>query len=74
MVFDNSLYYQEGIYRTPYLMQVFTHNEVILKEKRLLLIDAHKKSGHKIRSSAHGGISIEPLQDLLTFIRSINVA
>ncbi len=38
-VFDNGLYYQDRIYRTPYLMQTFTHNALTLKHKSLLVID-----------------------------------
>ena len=36
MVFDNSLYYQEGVYRTPFVMPIFEHNTLILKQNRLL--------------------------------------
>jgi hypothetical protein len=32
-------YYKEGVYRTPYLMSTFSHNTLILKEKKLLIID-----------------------------------
>ena len=38
-MFDCSLYYKEGVNRTPYLMPTFSHNELILKEKKLLIID-----------------------------------
>ena len=38
-VFDNSLSYRDGVYRTPSLHQLFRHNELILKEKRLLFIE-----------------------------------
>ena len=40
MLFDNRLYYQNKAYRTSYLMPAFSHNLLILKEKRLLYIDA----------------------------------
>ena len=40
MLFDSRLYYQNHTYRTPYIMPVFTHNLLILKEKRLLYVDA----------------------------------
>ncbi len=37
MVFDNNLYYQEGIYRTPIMMDIFTHNSWEMKEKGITL-------------------------------------
>jgi site-specific DNA recombinase len=38
-VFNNQLYYQENIYRTPYLMEIFKPKALILKEKRLLIYE-----------------------------------
>jgi site-specific DNA recombinase len=38
-VFDRSLYYANGCYRTPFLHPLFSHNAVALSEKRLLLIE-----------------------------------
>jgi len=38
-VFDNSLYYRNKIYRTPFLMEPFTHNALEMKERKLLIID-----------------------------------
>jgi hypothetical protein len=35
MVFDNNFYYQEGIYRTPTMMDMFSHNSFQMKEKRV---------------------------------------
>ncbi len=40
MLFDSRLYYQNHTYRTSYIMPVFTHNLLMLKEKRLLEVDA----------------------------------
>ncbi|MDX9880542.1 MAG: recombinase family protein [Prolixibacteraceae bacterium] len=42
-VFDNNLYYQKGIYRTPTMLQVFTHNALKMKEKGYLIYE--KKEG-----------------------------
>jgi len=39
MVFDSCLAYKQGIYRTPYIMPIFTHNLLILKSKNLLIYD-----------------------------------
>ena len=52
LVFDCSLYYQEGVYRTPYLMSTFSHNTLILKEKQLLIID---EKGGNLSVSPSGG-------------------
>jgi site-specific DNA recombinase len=49
--FDNGLYYQNGVYRTPYLMPAFQHNLLILKEKKLLELDENKMAGLKIPPS-----------------------
>lgn len=37
--FDSRLYYQDGLYRTTYMMHVFHHSKLILKQKKLLEID-----------------------------------
>jgi site-specific DNA recombinase len=39
LVFDNSLYYQDNIYRTTFLMDLFKPKALILKEKRLLIYE-----------------------------------
>lgn len=31
--FDNGLYYQNGLYRTPYMMEIFHHSILILSQK-----------------------------------------
>ena len=38
-VFNNSLFYEEGIYRTPYLLPIFHSKRLILKEKKLLEVE-----------------------------------
>ncbi|HVZ95892.1 MAG TPA: recombinase family protein [Chitinophagaceae bacterium] len=38
-VFNSQLSYDDGIYRTPYILPLFSHNILILKQKRLLLIE-----------------------------------
>jgi site-specific DNA recombinase len=47
-VFDSKLYYQEKVYRTPFIMPIFTHNLLILKQKQLLLIDKKGDFENKI--------------------------
>ena len=39
MVFDNNLYYQDGIYRTPTMMKILSHNSLEMKEKGLLVYE-----------------------------------
>ena len=39
MVFDNNLYYQDGIYRTPTMMDMFSHNSLLMKEKGCLIYE-----------------------------------
>jgi site-specific DNA recombinase len=44
-VFDNKLYYQDSIYRTPYIHRIFSSKAASLKGKRLLLVEQpHQKS------------------------------
>jgi len=56
MVFDNSLYYKDRIYRTPYLIPELAHNELIMKEKRLLIINKKGDSREKIPLSGASGV------------------
>ncbi len=52
LVFDCSLYYKEGVYRTPYLMSTFSHDTLILNEKKILVID---EKGGNLSVSPSGG-------------------
>lgn len=70
-VFDSSLYYQNRTYRTAYVMPVFAHNLLILKQQQLLEVDEEKEI------SRLGGAEqppIEPLLDFISFLSSIKVA
>lgn len=49
MVFDGNLYYQEGIYRTPTMMDIFSHNASKMEEK-----------GYLIYKKKRGNISVIP--------------
>lgn len=74
-VFDNRLYYKEKIYRTPYMMEIFHHNTLILKQKQLLELDEKKGLCLKVPSGGAIRSGIEhPLADLLLHIRSSRVA
>lgn len=74
MVFDNKLYYRDNIYRTPYLMDIFHHNLLILKQKKLLELDEKRDFIAKVPSGGAEGSIIEPLTNFLSFVGSIRVA
>jgi site-specific DNA recombinase len=71
LVFDSRLYYREKVYRTPYVMEVFEHNAVILREKNLLLIEEKtgpskrvpfgRAYGNRTRDSSVKGRRLNPL-------------
>ncbi|MEC3880201.1 recombinase family protein [Parapedobacter sp. 10938] len=42
-VFDSNLYYEDGIYRTPTMLNILAHNHMEMKEKGLLIYE--KKEG-----------------------------
>jgi len=52
-VFDNSLWYEDQVYRTPYLIPELAHNELIMKERRLLFIE--KERGNRAVPPSGGG-------------------
>lgn len=56
LVFDNNLYYQEGIYRTPTMMRIFTHNALKMKEKGYLIYEAIEGFHGEIPLSGERGI------------------
>lgn len=45
LVFDSNLYYENGIYRTPTMLGIFSHNSLKMKDKGLLVYEK-KKSLH----------------------------
>jgi site-specific DNA recombinase len=49
-VFDNKLYYQNGLCRTPQIMKIFRYNLLILKEKSLLIVDEKGDFREKVPS------------------------
>ena len=48
-MFDSRLYYQEGVYRTTSLMDVFHYTLLKMKEMKLLELVINKKTGLKVR-------------------------
>ena len=51
MVFDNNLYYQHCIYRTPTMIDILAHNSLLMKEKGYLIYEKKKDNLAIIPSS-----------------------
>lgn len=64
LVFDHSLYYRDGCYRTPYLAKLFSHNILTLKEKGLLVIEQSKVFPGQTPGRSVNGSWVEPLMEL----------
>lgn len=58
LVFDSNLYYQDGIYRTPTMIDVLSCNCLLMKEKELLLYDKKRDDFPIIPSSGVAGNTI----------------
>ncbi len=73
--FNSRLYYKDGSYRTPFIMDIFSHNTLILKQKKLILLDEEKGFPSEIPSGGARRHEIEPsLYSLLTFLDTIKSA
>jgi hypothetical protein len=70
-VFDNALSYQDHIYRTPYLIPELAHNELIMRERRLLFIEKERRNRAVPPSGGGKGTPIEHLTRLLQLIHPI---
>ncbi len=55
MVFDTNLYYKEGVYRTPTIMDVFSCNVLKMKDNGLLVCDKKRDNFSIIPSSGVAG-------------------
>ncbi|HWB27721.1 MAG TPA: recombinase family protein [Chitinophagaceae bacterium] len=55
VVFDNGLYFENGSYRTPFIIPQLSHNELIMREKQLLFVDKKGDFFSKIPSGGAGG-------------------
>jgi len=71
MVFNNQLYYQEGVYRTPWIMPVFASKSAFLAEQRLLVIEQPPAETTNLAICAPSGSIIEPLFQLLNLFSEI---
>lgn len=70
-VFNNQLYYQEGIYRTPTIMKVFESKATLLKEKRLLIIEQPPQNAENSQEVPPTGAELNPLFTLLQLFNDI---
>ncbi len=73
VVFDNGLYYENGSYRTPYLIPQLAHNELIMMEKQVLFIEKKKDFFAKIPLGGAEGSSIEHLLALFDFLSKLKL-
>lgn len=73
-VFNNQLSYGDGIYRTPYLLPLFQHKALILKEKKLLIYEQPAEKMNILGESTPAGVTIEHLRDVLALFARIKSA
>ncbi len=71
MVFDDFLYYENGIYRTPYIMEPFIRNE--LKMREMGYLDYTKKRGNFSIIPSSGAGEIRTLVQSWYCIRFLHV-
>lgn len=64
LLFGKRLYYKEGIFRTPYLHPLFISNELLLKEKGLIIKDQSNNDNGITPGSSPYGSWLELLTDL----------
>lgn len=71
LVFDKNLFYRDGTYRTPKLHELFAPNELVLKEKGLLIIEKPSiKMGEKPMST-NPGTHIEQIHEIFELFEMI---
>lgn len=63
-VFEDSLAYTDGVYRTPSISPIFQHNLLKLKQKRLLEVEQPIDNFGKTESSPPGGTFLELVSQL----------
>jgi len=72
MVFDSNLYYQDGIYRTPTMINLFTHNSLEMKEKGCLVYEKKRDDFSIIPLSGIAGNRTRVQTRMLTILNTIN--
>lgn len=60
LVFDSNLYYENGVYRTPTMMGLLSHNHVTMKEKGLLIYEKKEGLQDEAPPSGEGVTNFEP--------------
>lgn len=56
MVFDNNLYYQNGIYRTPTMMEVLSLKAALMAERGYLIYEKRRDFLKKSRQAERAGL------------------
>jgi len=72
LVFDSNLYYENGIYRTPTMMNLLSTNYLKMRDLGVMIVDKKRDDLKIIPSSALEGTTIEQLIPLLTLFNSVN--
>jgi site-specific DNA recombinase len=73
-VFNSTLYYLDGCYRTAYLLPMFAPKALSLKEKKLLILEQPEEKDADITACAPHQSSIEHLHAFLTLLSTIKTA
>lgn len=73
-VFDNKLYYQNGTYRTPFLLDIFRPKAASLQEKKLLVVEQLLEENSLIQRLYPNGDIQRTLNNFLSIIAGIRVA
>ena len=74
LVFNSQLRYEEGIYRTPFILPLFSLNVTRLKENRLLEVEQPvEKKGEKTLSTPPGTL-IELHTQFFNLVKQIKSA
>ncbi|MDD2822444.1 MAG: hypothetical protein PHW29_14465, partial [Flavobacterium sp.] len=55
MVFDTNLYYEQGVYRTPTMLSIFSRNHLLMKDKQCLIYEKKRDDLLIIPSSGVAG-------------------
>lgn len=74
ILFDNQLYYQDGGYRTHFLIDIFKPKAASLHEKGLLIIEQPEGKIEKSDAGSLSATKIEHLNNFLSLVASIRVA
>ena len=73
-VFNSGLHYADGLYRTPFLHPLLSHNTLILKQKRLLIVEQPAINSPEKEGCTPPGSLIELTLPLIQLIANIKTA